>query len=256
MTVSTTSTAPAAALGVLPRADGSAKYSHAGYTVTASVNGPIEAQRRDEHPYEAHVDVIVRPAAGVGGTRERHLESILQSSLSQIILVKNFPRSLIQIVLQVEDSPENDYVNTKLVQASLNFSIMPALFQTAVLALLSAGVPIRATATATAIAIVPQDGTKRSVVDPSPRDVEIAQSVHVLAFTSHDELLLAESEGDFTVKEWDDVYETAKDVCCRPVPTKEGMEMVLDDEHTNGPDLRHFLRSTMENKVASDLHWK
>lgn len=44
---------------------------------------------------------------------------MLQSSLSQIILVKNFPRSLIQIVLQVEDSPENDYVNTKLVQASL-----------------------------------------------------------------------------------------------------------------------------------------
>lgn len=53
------------------------------------------------------------------GTRERHLELILQSSLAQIILVKNFPRSLIQIVLQVEDSPENDYVNTKIVQASL-----------------------------------------------------------------------------------------------------------------------------------------
>jgi hypothetical protein len=53
------------------------------------------------------------------GTRERHLETILQSSLIQLILVKNFPRSLIQIVLQVESSPENDYVNTKLVQASL-----------------------------------------------------------------------------------------------------------------------------------------
>ena len=52
------------------------------------------------------------------GTRERHLESLLQSSLSQLILVKNFPRSLIQIVLQVEESPENNYVNTKLVQAS------------------------------------------------------------------------------------------------------------------------------------------
>lgn len=59
--------APEAALGVLPKADGSAKYSHAGYTVTASVNGPIEAGRKDEHAYEAHVDVIVRPAAGVGG---------------------------------------------------------------------------------------------------------------------------------------------------------------------------------------------
>ena len=63
----TAASAPEAALGVLPRADGSAKYSHAGYTVTGSVNGPIEAQRRDEHAYEAHVDVIVRPAAGVGG---------------------------------------------------------------------------------------------------------------------------------------------------------------------------------------------
>ena len=60
-------TAPEAALSVLPKADGSAKYSYAGYTVTASVNGPIEAQRKDEHAQEAHVDVIVRPAAGVGG---------------------------------------------------------------------------------------------------------------------------------------------------------------------------------------------
>ncbi|GAB1310095.1 exosome non-catalytic core subunit rrp46 [Madurella fahalii] len=252
----TATAAPEAALGVLPRADGSAKYSHAGYTVTASVNGPIEAQRRDEHAYEAHVDVIVRPAAGVGGTRERHLESVLQSSLSQIILVKNFPRSLIQIVLQVEDSPENDYVNTKLVQASLNFAIMPALVQTAVLALLSAAVPMRATATATAVAIVRQDGVIKTVVDPSPREIETAQSVHVLAFTSQDELLLAESEGDFTVKEWDNVYETAKRICCGSAPIREGDEMTLEDEDADGRDMRHFVRSTVESKVAADLHWK
>ncbi len=63
----TISTPPEAALSNLPKADGSAKYSFAGYTVTASVNGPIEAQKRDEHPYEAHVDIIIRPASGVGG---------------------------------------------------------------------------------------------------------------------------------------------------------------------------------------------
>jgi exosome complex component RRP46 len=62
-----TAAAPEAYLGVLPKADGSATYKYAGYTVTASVNGPIEAARRDEHPYKAHVDVIVRPAAGTGG---------------------------------------------------------------------------------------------------------------------------------------------------------------------------------------------
>lgn len=133
---------------------------------------------------------------------------------------------------------------------------MPALFQTAVLALLSAGVPMRATAAATAVAVVPQDGVKKTVVDPSPRDIEIAQSVHVLAFTSHDELLLAESEGDFTVKEWDGIYETAKKICCHSTPAKDGMEMVLDEEASTGPDMRHFLRSTMESKVAADLYWK
>jgi exosome complex component RRP46 len=60
---------PTAELSHLPRADGSATFSHAGYTVVAVVNGPVEAQRRDEHAFEALVDVIVRPAAGVGGRR-------------------------------------------------------------------------------------------------------------------------------------------------------------------------------------------
>ncbi|KAK4220263.1 exosome complex component RRP46 [Rhypophila decipiens] len=253
----TANTAPEAALGVLPKADGSAKYSHAGYTITASVNGPLEAQRKDEHPNEAHVDVIVRPAAGVGATRERHLESVLQSSLSQIILVKNFPRGLIQIVLQIEETPENDYVNTKLVQASVNFPIMPALFQTCILALLSAAVPMRATATASVVAIVLEGEKKKTVVDPTPKQLQTAQSVHVLAFTSHDELLLAESEGDFTVQEWDEIYETAKGICCRPQTRKSGAEMVLDEADVAGQaDMRQFIRSTMEGKVAADLHWK
>lgn len=63
----TVSVPPEAALSPLPKADGSATYSYAGYAITASANGPIEAQRRDEHPYEALVDVVVRPASGVGG---------------------------------------------------------------------------------------------------------------------------------------------------------------------------------------------
>jgi exosome complex component RRP46 len=56
-----------AKLSNLHRADGSAEFSHNGYTIIGSVNGPIEVQRRDELPEEAVVDVIVRPAAGVGG---------------------------------------------------------------------------------------------------------------------------------------------------------------------------------------------
>lgn len=54
-------------LSSLHRADGSAAYAKNGYSVIAAVNGPIEVQRRDELPEEAAVDVVVRPAAGVGG---------------------------------------------------------------------------------------------------------------------------------------------------------------------------------------------
>jgi len=45
------------------------------------------------------------------------LESILQTTLQQLILVKNFPRCLVQVVLQMQTVPENSYTNTKLVQA-------------------------------------------------------------------------------------------------------------------------------------------
>ena len=57
-----------ALLSHLYHADGSATYSQNGYEVIGAVNGPIEVQRRDELPEEAAVDVIVRPAAGVGGS--------------------------------------------------------------------------------------------------------------------------------------------------------------------------------------------
>ncbi len=128
--------------------------------------------------------------------------------------------------------------------------------QTANLALLSAAVPMRATATANIVAVVSEDGVKKMVADPSPRDVEIAHSVHVLAFTSHHELLLAESEGDFTVQEWDDVYETAKKICCQSGAKKAGIDMVLDEGNGAGHEMGQFIRSTLETKVAADLHWK
>lgn len=61
------STTPTVLLNPLDRADGSATFTQNGYSVVGSVNGPIEVQRRDELPEEAAVEVIVRPASGVGG---------------------------------------------------------------------------------------------------------------------------------------------------------------------------------------------
>ncbi len=58
---------PSTILSPLHRADGSATFSHNGYTVIGAVNGPLEVGRRDELAEEAVIDVIVRPAAGPGG---------------------------------------------------------------------------------------------------------------------------------------------------------------------------------------------
>lgn len=54
----------------LHRSDGSASYSCNGYSAIAAINGPIEVQRKDEIPEEATIDVVLRPAVGVGGTSQ------------------------------------------------------------------------------------------------------------------------------------------------------------------------------------------
>ena len=59
---------PTAGIQTLDRADGSATYSNNGYSIIGAVNGPVEVQRRDELPEEAAIDVVIRPAVGVGGT--------------------------------------------------------------------------------------------------------------------------------------------------------------------------------------------
>ena len=62
-------------LSHLNRADGSVTYSQGGYTVVGAVNGPVEAQRKDELAEEAAVDVILRPVSGTGGRLPRDGES-------------------------------------------------------------------------------------------------------------------------------------------------------------------------------------
>ncbi|KAI0187403.1 hypothetical protein EV127DRAFT_146827 [Xylaria flabelliformis] len=248
-------TEPEALLSHLHKADGSATYSYAGYTVIGAVNGPIEAQKRDELPEEAIIDVVVRPAAGVGGTRERHLESLLQSTLRQIILINNFPRTLVQIILQITVAPENEYVNGKLVQANVNLPVLPALLQTAVLSLLSASLPMTATLTSTSLAIISDDGRRQIVTNPTARQIEQSRSFHVLAFTSQNELILAESEGTFTMKEWDDVYSAAHGQCCTST-TVDDIDTSMEEELPASADLKRFIRSTVEQKAASDLYWK
>ncbi|PBP19585.1 hypothetical protein BUE80_DR009595 [Diplocarpon rosae] len=243
-------TEPTAILSHLHRADGSATFSQNGFTVIGAVNGPLEIQRRDELPEEAAIDVLVRPAAGVGGTRERHLESILQATLRQIILIHNFPRTLIQVTLQITSTPKNDCAGSKLVQASSNLPILPALLQTALLALLSASMPLSMTLTSVYLSLT----SEGSIIDnPTPLESQSASSGHVLAFTSHGELLVAESEGSFTLEDWKVVCEAGKAICYDG--SKANNDHTMGDGEQDG-SLTMFVRSTLEDKVRTDLQWK
>lgn len=59
------------------------------------------------------------------GLRERHLESIIQNTLRNVILVSAHPRTLIQLTLQIVTGPEDDSVTGSLPQAaSVGFSHM------------------------------------------------------------------------------------------------------------------------------------
>ncbi|KAK5990904.1 Exosome complex component RRP46-like protein [Cladobotryum mycophilum] len=247
--------APTAELSHLPKADGSASFAYCGYAITAAVNGPVEAQRRDENPFEAVVDVNIRPAAGVGGTAERQLEAILEPALRHLIPVKRFPRCVIQITFQVMGAPENAYVNTKITQAQLNLGIIPGLLHSAVLGLLTAAIPLKKIASAVTLAIVDDDESSTIKADPSPKEIAEARSVHCLVFTSDDELLLVESEGSFTVEEWDKVLQTGQRICCQS-QEQTGVDTEMGGYGAETQNIKAFMRSVMETKAAEDLHWK
>lgn len=51
-------------INTLRNPDGSATHTALGYTVIASVNGPIEVSRRDELPEEATLEVNLSTATG------------------------------------------------------------------------------------------------------------------------------------------------------------------------------------------------
>jgi exosome complex component RRP46 len=104
------------------------------------------------------------------------------------------------------------------------------------------------------VAVAADDGPSRIVVDPTARELQQARSLHVFAFTSQDDLILNESEGEFTLQEWDQVQEAARRQCCPPITKTDDVDMMSEDRA--GADLRNFTRSTMETKIASDLYWK
>lgn len=183
---------------------------------------------------------------------------------------------MIQITLQVMEMPENAYANTKLLQAQLvrqphpqawswaylahrclclqNLAIIPALLHAAILGLLTAAVPLKAIATATTLAVGVEGSDDDIVVDPGMAEADKARSIHVLGFTSDDELLLAESAGSFTAEEWDKILQTGQRICCQDHGS--GLDTAMSGDRLESQSIKAFVRSVMETKTSADLYWK
>lgn len=116
--------------------------------------------------------------------------------------------------------------------------------------------PLAMTLTSVLLALESNGKGRSFVRSPSLVQYQAADSIHVLAFTSQGELLVAESEGTFTLDDWDEVYETAKSLCSDGSKNDGDNIMQIEGAGENTGGLTMFVKSTLEEKVAKDLHWK
>lgn len=110
------------------------------------------------------------------------------------------------------------------------------------------------TLTATLVAVNSKDTL---IPDPSVQQIKLASSIHVLAFSSHGELLVVESEGDFTMDTWEEVYQKAKLICHGEEEYKgenESEDMSMNSEDVS--NLENVLKDAVERKIAKSQRWK
>ena len=228
----------------LVRADGSATFTSSLFTILAAVNGPVEVQRRDELPEEAAVEVNIRPSSGIGGPRERWMETVVASLLRSLLLVHMHPRTLVQITLQVTKEPA-----LKMKRGILDVAIIPALANAAFLAVVDAALPLEGTMVA-ALGCFTDEG--QLVLEPTEKELVGCKSVHAMAWDLHGSLLLDESTGNFNIEQWEQMAEALREKTTAAMATNGG-----DESMSNGVDESiPWLRQALEENVKKASAWR
>ncbi|KAI9665071.1 MAG: hypothetical protein M1821_006519 [Bathelium mastoideum] len=141
----------------------------------------------------------------------------------------------------------NDWLTVPLCAKSL--SVLPALLQASLLALLSASIPLVTTYTTTAFGLTPPgDLISTNTLNSQTKYT----SYHVFAFTSQGDLLLAESEGSFDMDTWQRAYAAAEEQCLGK-KMDEDDDIVMDQQ---GDSLQERLKVTLQNQIELDRQWK
>lgn len=109
------------------------------------------------------------------------------------------------------------------------------------------------TLTSTLIAV---SSSGELVLDPAARIAGKAASLHVLAFSSLGDLLVAESEGTFDLDIWDQVYAMAENHCRTLDPGAPAWMADVDMESSKSASLEDSLKGVIEGKAAREYRWK
>ena len=180
-----------------------------------------------------------------------------------------YPRSLIQVTLQITAVPDEDATSGRPNQAASvcdkptvrdckdthskeqMLYLLPPLLNAAMLALLSTSISLTMTMTSVFLAV----DSGGSIIDsPQLRTLENASSIHALAFSLQGELLMVQSEGSFDLPTWEIITDMAQSKC-RDTTLKAGLEDVEMKENERAP-LETLVRDLLEEKFRNAEHWR
>ena len=197
----------------LHNADGSATYTAPdnANTIIAGVNYPVEVPyRSDEIPDSTFIEVNLRPHNGVAMVKERHIEFLLKQTLQSIVRIEATPRMMLQVTLQVAGAETDEDLPGGIKGGGQGETYLPVLasaLNAAVLGCLDGAVQMKQIAGAALIGIK-YDGT--IVESPKVSERKKCKSLHVFAFAASGDVVLMQSEGPFSIKEWTSAQELAR----------------------------------------------
>eukprot|EP00397_Hematodinium_sp_SG-2012_P061825 GEMP01082501.1.p1 GENE.GEMP01082501.1~~GEMP01082501.1.p1 ORF type:complete len:225 (+),score=45.01 GEMP01082501.1:26-676(+) len=145
---------PSVEFRTIPKAQGSAEFGLGSARCLACVYGPTnKASRRDVFS-EARLEVIYRSSCHRASPQERGIELRIKRYLESMILLHQYPRTVIRIVVHPTSAEDSDVVSS----CALN---------SAVCACLDAGLALRSTCLAVTIGVTPENTL---ILDPSAKE--------------------------------------------------------------------------------------
>lgn len=105
--------------------------------------------------------------------------------------------------------------------------------------------------TSTLIAI---DAFGKLTTDPSVKEVQLASSIHVVAYSSQGALLVIESEGSSSTDILEQVIETASQVCRGQ--SFKGSKNVDARVEEGAMSLEDSMKMLVQTKIAKEQKWK